>query len=404
MSGRGALALTATSGLHSTEVKKENWRTCGRWAPPKQNLLRKQNRTGSVPSIPSRIETTLIKGDRETLGFGSNSLRFDGGRSGAQPEDFPAPGQYSVQKTFHQEVSDRAGWGIRGTGGFASRSRRFGARSLPSLPRPGLGCPGPGAYNEMTALSTIQKPRDFNQAKTTAVFADHLEKRDVEMVPGPGHYSTIAKSDDRERAAAESAFRSKTGREVGGISASTEETPGPGKYFDVEKADKNTLLDNGHAVFRDPIKRPVFKVHPDLPAAEEQKTREALGAFAEQVGRECAGIERSLQKPGPGHYDQDRDVLWQSTFIAASGSSSFQAGAERHDWTGGEAKVVPGPGKYDPRKAVPDRLTSAVSAFNSMTDRNQLPVGPAPGPAYYTPSLMDPTKSFMLNAKRQWIG
>merc|ERR1711974_388362 len=98
----------------------------------------------AVPTIPSRLETTIFKGRRERKGFGVASLRFDG----IDP-DGPGPGAYGSRKVFHQELDERFGWGKRGTGGFASRSRRFGVRSLPSMPPAGLGCPGPGQYAPM---------------------------------------------------------------------------------------------------------------------------------------------------------------------------------------------------------------------------------------------------------------
>merc|ERR1711959_540442 len=85
--------------------------------------------------------------------------------------DAPGPGEYGQQKVFHQELTERFGWGKLGTGGFASRSRRFGARSLPTLPVYGRGAPGPGQYNSTSVVNKLKDRTVYRQAGATAVFA-----------------------------------------------------------------------------------------------------------------------------------------------------------------------------------------------------------------------------------------
>jgi hypothetical protein len=144
-------------------------------------------------------------------------------------------------------------------------------------------------------------------------------------------------------------------------------------------------------------------VHRDLPAAEE-RARDALGTFAEEVGRECVGtLGLAAKLPGPGHYDQDRDAIFSSGYTGVGGSSSFQPGTKRHEWAPEDIGLMPGPGRYDPKKVVPDKLTPATSAFNSASLRNKYETPAAPGPAYYSPPPPKNARSFMMNAKRMWV-
>jgi len=300
-------------------------------------------------------------------------------------------------KTIHDEISDRTSWGIRGTGGFASKTIR-----LPSMPRPGRGCPGPGAYDSESAIRVL-KNKDFNQAKHTAVFAGQLGKSASESsVPGPGHYNSIANSVAKEAAAAQSAFRSAAQRTTG--ITGTEDFPGPGEYFeDAKPSAEQANAQITNAIFKEPTQRRIIPVHRDLPAADAH-ARKLLGSYADEVGRECGGTLNQITKnPGPGYYEQYRDAIYESCFTGINGSNSFQPGTKRHEWTPQEISLRPGPGNYDPKMVVQQKITSAVSAFNSMTERNKAQFPPAPGPAYYSPQPPKPAKSFMLNAKRNWV-
>mmetsp|Transcript_52703 Transcript_52703/g.163706 ORF Transcript_52703/g.163706 Transcript_52703/m.163706 type:complete len:398 (+) Transcript_52703:3-1196(+) len=395
--------------MHSPKKVEQNLRTCGRTptmqlmqrAPP----LSRDEHVKSMPTIPSRFEVTLFKGDRERLGFGSKSLKM----GSAMLEEQPGPGSYGSRKCFHEDFNERTSWGIRGTGGFASRSQRFGARSLPTMPRPGRGVPGPGAYNQECALR-IRDGKDFNQAAQTAVFTKTNDEKAVSSTgPGPGHYRDTAKALAREASAAQSAFRSAS-RRTGGIPLLAEEVPGPGEYVPDKGSLQNATVPDGPngeflatANFKDPSRRKIARIHRDLPAADQQ-ARDVLGEFSEKVSRECIGtLGSAAQMPGPGHYDQDRANMGEGRMVTGNGSSSFNDGPGRTDWAPADAGLMPGPGKYDPQKVVPDRLTSAVSAFNSISDRNKLRHPDAPGPAYYSPRAQEAKKSFRLKSTKDWL-
>lgn len=393
----------AGSGADST--MRPNLRTCGGAVTslvvaPKRGELPRSN---TMPTIPSRFEVTLIKGDREHKGFGAKALRFDSG----PPEEVPGPGSYGLHKAFHQESGERVSWGIRGTGGFASRSTRFGARSMPQMPPAGRGCPGPGAYDPTSALRFVKEPQDFNQAKRTAIFADAEAKSRVPAsasVPGPGHYTCKTQADAKATSAAQAAFKSASGRGVDVGKAA--EFPGPGEYYDgTSKPFADPIDDCGSAVFKHPTKPKIARVHRDLPTVDGA-AREVLGSFADAVGRECVGTIGSAAKlPGPGHYDQDRDGMWHGGLVGAAGSSAFQAGPKRTEWASEEVALMPGPGRYNPKKVEGGVLvTSAASCFNSGTERNQINLSAAPGPAYYKPSLLKDKRSFRLRSTdRTWL-
>jgi len=383
-----------------------NERTCGRWsasaqAPPR--ILSKEHlQHKSAPTIPSRYEVILFKGDREHLGFGSKSLK----QPKQLPEWAPGPGEYGQPKTFHEQCGDKSGWGVRGTGGFASRSTRFGARSLPTLPRPGRGVPGPGAYNQDVALR-VREPKDFNHARRTAVFASQvLEKGPLDGGPGPGQYEAAKKSSlVKEACMAQAAFRSSSLRTIG-VPNFSQEFPGPGEYSAdggspwVQQAGASG--DACTANFKELTEPRIARVHRDLPAVTRM-SRDALGDIGDQVGRECLGtVGLADRLPGPGHYEQDRDAMWEAGVIGVSGLSSFVEGTRRHDWTSGDVTLVPGPGRYDPRRVSPNRLTSATSAFVSGAERNKLHHPHAPGPAYYAPSSPSNKRSFWQNTTKQW--
>jgi len=365
--------------------------------------MSKTGHAGSVPTIPSRYEVTLLKGDLEFKGFGCGSLRF-GSTAG---EDVPGPGNYGQRKAFHEENDAKACWGIRGTGGFASRSRRFGMRSMPQLPPAGLGCPGPGAYVTDGAIAHVKNPRDFSKAKYTAVFANPLgkDKDPWSAVPGPGYYGAPIRPPAKEAAAAQAAFKSTSMRGVAGASPEAAEMPGPGEYYEDHDAHRRAPPQSPTckgSVFQAPSERKIVKVHTDLPAASRE-ARAVLGKFGDEVARVPQGtVGLAAGLPGPGHYKQDRDAMWKGRTVGVGGMSSFQAGPQRTEWAPEEESLKPGPGRYEPHKPGPDTYTSAVSAFNSVSVRNKLQVPDAPGPAYYAPQKVPHHKSFRLNMRKQW--
>jgi hypothetical protein len=262
----------------------------------------------------------------------------------------------------------------------------------------------------MDALNQVKSRKDYNQAQHSAVFAADVCTENAKAfvhagraVPGPGQYTRAGEHPAKANVnAALAAFRSLSRRmdpSLGG--QAPEEGPGPGEYS-VELRRPASSGDI-NAVFRSPSRPRIVQVHRDLPAADE-KAREALREFADVTSRECQGMARRYPVPGPGHYDQDRDAMWEGCLVAAGGMSSFQPGPQRSE-PAGKMSEAPGPGRYDAPKYVNHKLTSAVSSFTSNTERNKLQLKEAPGPAYYSvkaPKLVS-KKSFLLNQAREWV-
>jgi hypothetical protein len=369
----------------------------------------------AVPTIPSRIETTLYKGKRERNAFGSQSLRFSVNPDSGIDPDGPGPGIYGQQKVFHEELSERFGWGQRGTGGFASRSRRFGARSMPSMPAPGRGCPGPGYYGDVNSIvAKLKDRRDFLQGKNTAVFAASAPeavssklKNWTPPVPGPGQYP-IPHPDKPNINGAVASFKSSSKRgEAGPEQGDNPGTmPGPGEYYSQKPILPPTGSghEGGNAVFKEQCERHYAAVHRDLPVASA-KARKALGDFAPVVSKECVG-DRPMDLPGPGIYDQDRDSMWRGREVSIHGMSSFLPGPKRCEWGTDESALKPGPGEYEPKSVSKLKLTAAKSSFISATEQHSFgDLGKGPGPCYYKPPelTLEPTRSFMLNPKKRWL-
>eukprot|EP00927_Polykrikos_kofoidii_P065581 TRINITY_DN61318_c0_g1_i1.p1 TRINITY_DN61318_c0_g1~~TRINITY_DN61318_c0_g1_i1.p1 ORF type:complete len:444 (+),score=58.00 TRINITY_DN61318_c0_g1_i1:86-1333(+) len=411
------LAPTEPPGPEGAKPKP-NLRTCGRSSGERGAPYRaKVTRAESVPTIPSRYETQVFKGYREVLGFGSHALRWqekpEGGRVG--------PGYYNQQKTFYETTGEKTGWGIRGTGSFASHTARLGARSVPAMPVAGRGVPGPGKYEEMPALQQMKNGKDFNRAAITAVFAKPVDKfiahpmPKTEPQPGPGHYDQNGKRIyNQEPSAASVAFRSRCDR-VGQGRPPAAENPGPGEYADTaraafpisEGASSSTEAKQPNAIFKIPSRPRILRIHPDLPTAD-RGGREALGKLADEVGRECQGTTSlATKQPGPGAYDVNRDEILESGFASANvnGSSSFLPGSKRTEWADSEVQRKPGPGKYDPNRSyvAPEKFTSAKSAFASLTDRGKYEVTPSPGPAFYKPEQQKVHKSFRMKSADLWV-
>jgi len=400
---------------------KQNLRTCGKLPPEGLKLHRhpsvaaKKKRpapSATVPTIPSRIETVLYKGYREVLGFGACSLRFEAPAVG--DEEVPDPGLYGIPgKSFIADVAEKPSWGIRGTGGFASKTRRLGTRSMPQLPMPGRGCPGPGAYNPLDSYNQVRNPHDWNKTKKSASFAlaDALPSRATvtPSLPGPGTYPVRRVCDPGDthqgnQLGAVASFKSRS-RRNGGVMELASDAPGPGEYF-VEDEDTrggaSGSCSDAHdcmANFKDPLPRRVYRVHKDLPTPDPA-ARGALGDVCQQVMRECTGRKPGM--PGPGHYDQDREIC-EAFGEGQIGSSGFQPAGPRTEWATEETARMPGPGQYNTERGL--RCDGgARDVFASASERLNGILGPrAPGPAFYNPKQLPSQKSYHLNMDRRWV-
>lgn len=396
-------------------LPKRNLRTCGRYIGELTAPERVIQRAASTPAIPSRYVTTIFKGHREYLGFGSHALRFDS----ASQSHAPGPGEYKPPKSFLQDCLEKECWGKRGTGSFASRSVRMGPRSVPAMPPAGRGVPGPGKYEDQAAVSAVKSGKDFSKAEVSGVFARPTDKSVAHPCPaapaqpGPGQYDSLAHALATQNTAVCASFRSKSSQR-GDEKIAASEFPGPGEYQDESKSSfrgtDNPAFSAARAqgaysaAFKAPSRLRIVSVHPDLPTVDHAR-REILGNFANVVARECVGTNGlAIAMPGPGAYNQNRDAMFTNASVGAKGSSSFLEGPKRVDWAAGDVADMPGPGRYEPKRVdYADRLISAASAFDSATERNKLAPSHAPGPAYYAPRVPDEKKSFRAKVADMWV-
>merc|ERR1719335_357823 len=114
----------------------------------------------SPASIPSRLETQLMPGAKEVLAFGTNTQRFyDTAVEFAR--EVPGPGSYGNVKAFHEEVTQNVSQGKKGTGAFASKSRRMPTMAVGLGPR---GNPGPGAYDGLPPKMPVSNDVSVRQS------------------------------------------------------------------------------------------------------------------------------------------------------------------------------------------------------------------------------------------------
>ena len=172
----------------------------------------------TVNSIPSKLETILYKGDREARGFGSQALRFAPGAAAGGPksDDGPGPGSYTISgncpasdgksgvpgggMSFGALCASES-WGKRGTGGFASVSKRFGAGAGGGAMR---GCPGPGQYDHSNNLAHLE-PKQFSKFPCSGNFAP--SKKDFDAAKGQALLGGSMKAAPVKRSAPRSATR-----------------------------------------------------------------------------------------------------------------------------------------------------------------------------------------------------
>eukprot|EP00397_Hematodinium_sp_SG-2012_P043003 GEMP01047691.1.p1 GENE.GEMP01047691.1~~GEMP01047691.1.p1 ORF type:complete len:356 (+),score=70.37 GEMP01047691.1:60-1127(+) len=326
----------------------------------------------TVASIPSKLETVLYHDERENMGFGSHSLRFEEDR-----DERPGPGSYATTKHFSQ-TAESDSFGRRGSGGFASRTLRFRrgvcARML---------VPGPGAYD----AEKLER-KHFGKRRQTRVFEKpnngppKLFGRPPRCSPGPGTYTT--KDESASTNVCASSFKSKFGQQTGVWEAPP--GPGPTTYFVDQQLQKRV---KESAVFKPPSTRKVLSVHPDLPVSTDLYDKE--GDFVRQCGTMIAA------NPGPGAYDVIGVV---DNGFSSKGSSMFQSKimVPRH-----KELIDPGPGLYEPPLWPKRHLSSFASAFRSETERQQGSMTAAPGPAFYEVGVPDDRKSFHLNVQKRWV-
>jgi hypothetical protein len=363
----------------STEdsTEKVNFRVAGRLPRGQIRKPADMNEVGTNrPTIPSKLETILYKGDRETLGFGSKDLRF-----AANMESTPGPGQYGSGKGCVDDLQNNDSFGIKGTGSFASRSNRFPfARAT--------GGPGPGAYRP------VARPAASDPKVPSASFQKEVDLPirigNKRIAPGPGEYNV--KLPDNRNCPGAATFRSRQKR-IGNFGRDASATPGPGEYTKVRSGSAPAHTRDCRAAFAQPTKSAqseVLPINPDLPAVRPEI--DPTGTLARPRAPAAA-------KPGPGDYNVD--VVLTEYTACVKGSSAFVEGNSHLPRR--PKALTPGPGEYATKSSI-GSAGGGRAAFADTQDRNRTVVASAaPGPAYYEQKPLEEKKSFHWNMRKKWV-
>jgi len=315
-----------------------------------------------TPSIPTRY-LTIITSNSERRGFQQTAKRFP-----YDPNFTPGPGQYKTVQSLDKQL-EKTSDSKKGSGGFASRSRRDGHMSGAS------SAPAPTTYNISSKFG--HDYQDFNRAKYSSMFQKPIAERPVtpkSFIPAPNLYDvnqglkTITKSNN---VTAQAAFRSHTKRYIAPNKHFI--TPAPGAYN----------LD-------DSITRSSGPIH--------------QSSFKSTSKRDAFTVPLDIESPGPADYQP---------FEKITEESHRQLPPRRHYLTISAPAIppppeapFPGPGAYELRdfKEAEKKYMSSA-AFVSSTSRWSIDTTTAaeePGPGSYTPRV--PAKqSFNFNFERKWI-
>jgi len=308
-------------------------------------------------SIPSKYSTQVI-GNAEREGFQSKAARFTD-----RVDDTPGPGSYSAPKVFS---GSSPSYGQRGTGSFASRTKR-----MPYVR--GKHGPTPSTYNVGT---TINKRNDFSSQNSACfqkpvVVEQHNRTRRTRQ-PAPNQYNTRKYLEESRSAhACESSFKSKTVRYLEKTIPSGSNVS-PAKY--------------------DPV-RP--------------KTEYAVTCFRSKVDR-LQKRNNINDNPGPGAYDPENEVktYMENVYTALPRKHGLLISAAAMPMP--KTPPLPGPGAYEIGNfKTPEKTFMSSAAFKSGTSRLTNPeTNGVPGPGHYQPKLQKKKTSYYFNLthNKKWLG
>ncbi|CAF0831958.1 unnamed protein product [Adineta steineri] len=315
-----------------------------------------------VPSIPSPY-LTIITSNNEKKGFHQTAKRFQYETTFA-----PGPGQYDTVRPIDKQL-EKTSDSKKGSGGFASKSRREGFTSG------ALSAPAPTAYNISSKLGTGQ--HDFNRAKYSSMFQKPIAERPLSSkssMPAPNQYDVnrgLRRTGKSNNVSAQAAFRSHTKRSVPVNKHFI--TPAPDTY-NVNDAATRTLRPIHQSSFKSTSKRDTFS---------SKSTNEIPGPA------DYRPFEKVTEEPQRQIFPRHPYLTISAPAIPPPPDAPF-----------------PGPGAYEIcgfKEVEKKYMTSA--AFVSNTSRwalDTIAAAEQPGPASYTPRAV-PKQTFNFNFERKWI-
>ncbi|XP_052075026.1 O(6)-methylguanine-induced apoptosis 2-like [Mytilus californianus] len=321
---------------------------------PSGHLHKGHGIVAATSSIPSRYQT-IVTDNADKRGFLGQAKRF---RFDEAMTDAPGPGNYVRHETMDNNSTS---FSKKGTGGFASKTKR-GVKYFITA------APGPGVYGLPSMLVTR---KDFNKAENSSNFHKPIAKVSdkVEKKPSPNTYDVLnSKYGKSNNVTAGAAFKSQSKRDVINVNAAAN-NPAPGHY------DVNDAL-----------------LH--------QNVKVPLSSFKSKSKRQMAPSPAAV--PGPGAYkpnepiDPAKKQLFPRKHYLCISAPAMPLP---------DTPPQPGPGSYETvnYEGQPKHYMSS-SAFVSTTSRwtGTAKEGELPGPAHYRPINMG-RQSFIYNAASKWI-
>ncbi|BFY99192.1 hypothetical protein BsWGS_02232 [Bradybaena similaris] len=305
-------------------------------------------------SIPTKYQT-VVTDNSDKKGFLSQAKRF---KEGAFLTESPSPGTYN---RFNKLDNTSPSFSKKGTGSFASRSKR-------QIRYTSSSAPGPGIYALPSLLSTRT---DFNRCQVERLFQLPIAKsrQKINGVPAPNAYEVLSyKSGKSNNVTANAAFKSGSKRELAEVT-DQQRNPAPGQY----QVNDSLLHDSVKVPFSSFKSTSKRKMQPDSDAT-----------------------------PGPGAYSPNAPVEYSSKLIFPK---KHYLCISAPAMTLPAAPPSPGPGAYEIRgfEGAPKHYMSSA-AFVSTTSRWAVPHAEAnlPGPSHYRPAHIG-KQSFIYNSARKWI-
>ncbi|CAH1253447.1 STPG1 [Branchiostoma lanceolatum] len=292
----------------------------------------------ATSSIPSKFQT-IVSDNSDKRGFGAKARRFN---HDEHMNDLPGPGSYVRHGTLENTSTSLS---KKGTGGFASKSKRKQSHTVPAGPGPVYALPSllrtqgdfnkagcTGSFHRPIAVST-EKP-DYKPAPNTYTVVETNVAKNYgqpvqasfksttrrpppqgiqivkSKVPAPWHYDI---NDDQVKESAKVPFSSFKSTSDRMRKVNLNENPGPGEYRPFEEADKRSGQ-------KFPMKHYLCISAPAMP------------------------LPHPIPDPGPGAYNLVNYKGPQKHYMS---SSMFVSNTSR--WTfKGKERDQPGPATYHP--------------------------------------------------------
>ncbi|KAK3709419.1 hypothetical protein QZH41_019543 [Actinostola sp. cb2023] len=309
-------------------------------------LHRGHGKTAASASIPSKYQT-IVTDNSEKKGFLSRSKRFYSGIGGYNP----GPGQYGhMSKTETESTS----YSKKGTGGFASKCKRFPRKQIQ-----GESGPGPGEYEAFAPSENY-----FNKSGVTSTF--HLpiaikreDKKNV--LPAPNQYNIgkyTGKVVHDNNVSAYAAFKSRSKREINNPNLT--KGPSPCRYNINDKLVSDSPK-TVSAPFKSTVERKMMQSPLPIPGpgsydpssgdestANKRLQRGFLNKHYLCISAPALPLPLPDPTPGPGHYNI---VDYEGPPKHFMSSSVFVSSTSR--WMTGSGQIVaiddddPGPGRLN---------------------------------------------------------